>query len=581
MLHNTEFVRYKRAQEVKKSHVMIVTYIRGWYYNNMKLTAHDLKQMNKATLARLSPEQLLSFSERMLEDLQEAMDRLNQNSNNSSRPPGSMPPWASDDTQNPADTADQYHADDDKDPVIKHSDDDDYLSPEDTSLDNVPEAPDAIGIQAPEVSPTPPIKPELVKRVAGKQEGAKGYGRTQALAITATVYHARTHCASCNACLGDYEAQAAWTAFCTIDIAEHIPGNAGITLTNTKHIFFETKCDCGHHNREEPYAAMPDVAWPKTNLSEWRLVGPRLAAMIVLLSKRHRNSRKLIREFLLHFLRLELSVGTIDQTIRESGRSVAPLEEELIRDLEEAALAYVDETSWKEAGVLRWLWVFRTLTVVFFMVGKRDRSIFCKLLLNGRFNGIVMSDGWVVYREYANRLRCWAHLIRKARGLSESYHTKAADVGLQMLALFTTFQNAIYAVREQPEQPIGTLTKQLENDIEALKALCIANRDSTHKKLRAFARELLLDWDTILRQIHDPSLPLTNNEAERILRHWVIDRRLSNGTRTAEGTRSFTILASVIETCRIRGAPAWDYLTQVILAARKGLQLPALPIMQA
>jgi transposase len=546
----------------------------------MKLTAHDLKQMNKATLARLSPEQLLSISERMLDDLQEAMDRLNQNSNNSSRPPSSTPPWDSNDTNNSADPSNHENADDDMDPVIKHSDENDDLSPKDASLDNGLVAPDATDRQPLEVAPTPPTKPDPIKRVAGKQEGAQGYGRTQTLAITETVYHARTHCASCNACLGDHEAQVAWTAFCTIDIAEHIPGNAGITLTNTKNVFFETKCDCGHHNREEPYAAMPDVTWPKTNLSEWRLVGPRLAAMIVLLSKRHRNSRMLIREFLLHFLRLELSVGTIDQTIREAARSVAPLEEELIRDIEEAALAYVDETSWKEAGVLRWLWVFRTLTVVFFMVGKRDRTIFCKLLLNGRFKGIVMSDGWVVYREYANRLRCWAHLIRKARGLSESYHTKAADVGLQMLVLFTTFQNAIYTARNQPEQPIGTLTKQHENDIEALKALCIACRDSTHDKLRAFARELLGDWDIILRQIHDPSLPLTNNEAERILRHWVIDRRLSNGTRTAEGTRAFTVLASVIETCRIRGAPVWDYLTCVITAARKGLELPVLPIMQ-
>ena len=519
----------------------------------MKLTAHDLKQMNKATLARLSPEQLLSISERMLDDLQEAMDRLNQNSNNSSRPPSSTPPWASNDTNNLADPASHDNADDDMGPVIKHSDEDendDHLSLDDASLDNVSEAADATGIQPPELAQTPPTKPDPIKRVAGKQEGAQGYGRTQTLAITETIYHARTHCASCNACLGYYEGQVAWTAFCTIDIAEHIPGNAGITLTNTKHVFFETKCDCGHHNREEPYTAMPDVTWPKTNLSEWRLVGPRLAAMIVLLSKRHRNSRRLIREFLLHFLRLELSVGTIDQTIREAARSVAPLEEELIRDIEEAALAYVDETSWKEAGVLRWLWV-------------------------------VMSDGWVVYREYANRLRCWAHLIRKARGLSESYHTRAADVGLQMLALFTAFQNAIYTARNQPEQPIGTLAKQHENDIGALKALCIANRDSTHDKLRAFSRELLGDWDIILRQIHDPSLPLSNNEAERILRHWVIDRRLSNGTRTAEGTRSFTVLASVIETCRIRGAPVWEYLTCAIAAARKGLQLPALPIMQA
>jgi len=189
------------------------------------------------------------------------------------------------------------------------------------------------------------------------------------------------------------------------------------------------------------------------------------------------------------------------------------------------------------------------------MVGKRDRTIFCKLLLNGRFKGIVMSDGWIVYREYANRLRCWAHLIRKARGLSDSYHTKTADIGLQMLALLNTFQNTIYAARNQPEQPIGTLAKQLENEIEQLHALCIANRDSEHDKLRAFARELLKDWNIILRPVHDPSLPLTNNDAERILRHWVIDRRLSHGTRSAEGTLSFTLLASVIVTCRIRGAP--------------------------
>jgi hypothetical protein len=192
-----------------------------------------------------------------------------------------------------------------------------------------------------------------------------------------------------------------------------------------------------------------------------------------------------------------------------------------------------------------------------------------------------MSDGWSVYREYSNRLRCWAHLIRKARGLSESYYLRDAQIGREILALFTSFQNAIYAAREQPEQPFGALAKQYENEIEQLKTLCETHQDSAHEKLRALTRELRNDWDSILRQMHDPSLPLTNNEAERILRHWVIDRRLSYGTRTPEGTRSFTLLASVIETCRIRGAPAWDYLTKVITAVRKGLELPALPTRQA
>ncbi len=541
----------------------------------MKLTRYDLKQISDTTLEHLAPEQLLLLSKKILADLREAMDRLHQNSNNSSKPPSSTPPWISNlDKDKPDDENDE-----DTDSVGKRSAKEDAaIFTNDESAETEPKAENLPDIEKTDASKK--TEHLLAKRTVGKQPGAQGYGRTQQLSVTETIYHAAIQCALCSLLLADHETQNAWTAFYSIDIAERTTKQAGISITYTKHIFFETECPCGHHNRLEPYVVMADVNWPKTQISEWRLVGPRLAAMIVLLSKRYRNSRRLICEFLSSFFGIELSVGTIDQTIRETGRSVEPLEEELIRELEEASLAYVDETSWKEAGKLQWLWVFKTLTVVLFMVGKRDRSIFFKLMLNGGFKGIVMSDGWVVYREYLNRLRCWAHLIRKARGLSESHNDIAAKVGLEMLSLFLTFKEAIYTARNQPEQPFGTLAKQYENEIMRLKALCEAYQDSEHEKLRAFARELLNDWDIIVRQIYDPSLPLTNNEAERILRHWVIDRRLSYGTRTVEGTRSFTLLASVIETCRIRGAPLWDYLTKVITASRKGLELPSLPMVE-
>lgn len=547
----------------------------------MKLSEHDLKQIDKDTLLGLSLEQLAPLAIMFLDDLKEARDRLNQNSNNSSRPSGSMPPWESGKEPDPSDQSQQ----EDDDPIIDgqvHSDDHEATSAAGTTVTNELTTPATSandqqttteGNTATEETSAVPLK-----RKAGKQKGAPGFGRTQQLLVTNIVNHVMNHCVICNHHLGEYDVQTAWTGFYSIDIAERTPEQCGIVLTNTKHVFYEQMCPCSHHNRVEPYVAMPDVNWPKTNLTEWRLVGPRLAAMLVLLSKRYRNSRKLISEFLVVFLGLRLSVGTIDQTIREAGRSVAPLEDELIRDIEKAALVYADETSWKEAGVLRWLWVFRTLTTVFFIVGKRDRTIFCKLLLNGRFNGIVMSDGWVVYREYANRLRCWAHLIRKARGLSESFHFQTSKAGFQMLRLIETFQDAIYDARNHAE-PHGALIAQYQKEIDQLNALCTTHYDSTHEKLRAFARELLKDWDIILRPIYDPSLPLTNNDAEQVLRHWVIDRRLSYGTRTQEGTQSFTLLASVIETCRIRGAPIWDFLTQVIDATRCGRQIPCLPIM--
>jgi len=54
-----------------------------------------------------------------------------------------------------------------------------------------------------------------------------------------------------------------------------------------------------------------------------------------------------------------------------------------------------------------------------------------------------------------------------------------------------------------------------------------------------------------------PHLPLTNNEAERALRHWVILRNISHGTRTEDGSRIFAILISVIETCKVRQQSPW------------------------
>jgi len=68
-----------------------------------------------------------------------------------------------------------------------------------------------------------------------------------------------------------------------------------------------------------------------------------------------------------------------------------------------------------------------------------------------------------------------------------------------------------------------------------------------------------------------------NNEAERALRHWVILRRISYGTRTAQDSRVLAMLASVIETCRILQQRQWRYLESVIDNRRAGFLAPPLP----
>lgn len=121
------------------------------------------------------------------------------------------------------------------------------------------------------------------------------------------------------------------------------------------------------------------------------------------------------------------------------------------------------------------------------------------------------------------------------------------------------------------------LVKRYQSFLKEFKELCEEYKDCEHKKNRKSVREFLNDWDAIFFVLSRPGLALTNNEAERALRHWVILRQLSFGTCTPQGSRVFALLASVLDTCRRRSVDIWKYLAEVVSERHKGNLFPPLP----
>jgi transposase len=522
------------------------------------LTDHDLRQMDDAWQHSLSESVARAVLGRVLDDLKEARDRLNQNAANSSRPPGSMPRWE----KRGVGAADQEGDEEAPGPTA--------------TAEEAEEAPDAAAASRAEAPRVPARAPAGQK--PGKQPGAQGHGRTQKLMVHEVVVRHPEACAACGAPLKEPASARAYTAWDTIELLPLPAGEAGLKLGVTRHLLHEVGCACGHRTRARHEQAPPDALWDHVELGEWRLLGSRLASLLVLLTLRYRLSRVKVKELLAELFGLDVSTGLIDQTIREAGRAVAPLEDHLVAEIEQAALAHVDETSWPEAGQPLWLWVFVTTRTVLYLIGHRTREMVANVLSEA-FQGDLMTDGYGAYRCYPRRLRCWAHLKRKLVGLAESTERRVAAVGARLLAAFDGLQQAIYRARESALPP-GSLASENAALIDTLRQVCEHHRDDPHGPLRRVVREFLLDWEVILRPLSDPSLPLTNNEAERALRHYVISRRISHGTRTEIGSRAFALLASVIETCRRRGAVVLDFLGTVIAAARKGLALLALPEIQ-
>ena len=159
----------------------------------MQLSNQDLSQLNEEELLNLSEEELRCLSIKLLVDLKEARERLNQNSHNSSRPPSSEAPWEKG-TQKDS----------------SHDSEEEQEATSDKKESPPAEKPNKISRQ-------PPKNETEEQRKPGKQLGAKGFGRQQKIAITDYQEHFPEICECCHQPL-NVHFKKAYTAFETVDI---------------------------------------------------------------------------------------------------------------------------------------------------------------------------------------------------------------------------------------------------------------------------------------------------------------------------------------------------------------------------
>jgi transposase len=519
------------------------------------LSDFDLQQLDEQKLTALPAEQKEALLVKLLWDLKDARERLKADSQSSSRPPRSDPPWHGNGR-----AGGELEAGGEVKPAAE------------VSAASPVAGAEPSDVAAPAAGTTPASAAEETLKKPGRRVGAPGHSRQVNLPVSETVIHAPESCVCCGQAL-EPAGFIAGTGLYILEIEmEPGAGLRGLRVCHDKHLYGELTCGCGHVNRSEPGRCPADPLW-SVGLSEWHLVGPLLVSLLVCLSQRMHLSRRRIQEFLRDWLGIELSTSTINQCIHEAGRAVEPIEEQLVEELQQASLAYADETPWKEWGQLLWLWVIITPTICLYFIGYRSKEILAHVFGEG-FVGWLMSDGYQVYRHFQQRLRCWAHLLRKTEGLKQSLNAEARAFGQATHDLLSDLMAAIYRAREGP--PVD-LTPRFRDRLDAFRRLCEQHRDSAHEKTRALAREFLNDWEAVWIVVAHPYLPLTNNEAERALRHWVIARLLSQGTRTEQGSRAFALLASVIDTCRRRNILPWPYLAKVVAERRKGHPAPPLP----
>ncbi|GAC1591271.1 MAG: IS66-like element ISRhru2 family transposase [Sphingomicrobium sp.] len=428
------------------------------------------------------------------------------------------------------------------------------------------------GLGQPASEPTPmpgprASTPSAPRRKAGKQPGAKGIWRCEALTPERTQNHYPERCTGCGAALELWFAQKGQSGHHVLDL-ERL--TSGIRVSCVLHRYHAITCPCGTETAARPGTGeVSTLEGRKRQLcpSEAGLVGPALTTFIAALSVRYRLSRTKIAELLSTWFDVRLSVGSIDRCIREAGLACEPMVEGLLVDLRAADVVNVDETPWPQRGKLRWLWVALSSTTAIYRIAGRHAATI-RDLIGEAFLGFLVSDGYAAYRDHPRRQRCLAHLIRKGVALADGFNYDAARFGEWLVR---EIRGLIHAVSEQAGA-------RIPNPILArLKRACRLNQDAETAKARALAGEVLADWDAITAFVTNQNLPPTNNDAETALRHAVIARRISYGTRTGEGSRAYAAILSIVETCRRRKIDPGAVMERAIASARKGIKLTSLP----
>jgi transposase len=318
------------------------------------------------------------------------------------------------------------------------------------------------------------------------------------------------------------------------------------------------------------YARMP------VEVHNGGLVGPRLSAMIGCLKGGCHTSYTTLQSFLGDVMDTPLSTGMLAKVVQKVSRALSPSYLELLNVLPDQNCLNIDETGHKENGQRMWNWVFRAPTFTLFTIEESRGAKVLKDVLGAECEAVLGSDYFSSYRAFMKDASvcvqfCLAHLIRTVRFIAQSKNRVIANYGNRVLEGIRQIFKLIH--RRDKLLP-DTFRKRLEKARDQF--LKMATRTQAGGDAKTLAKRLRLHGREYFTFITNPDIDPTNNVAERALRFCVINRRITQGTRSLAGREWCERVWTTMATCAQQGRSAFRFITAAVQAQFSDTQSPSL-----
>jgi len=312
---------------------------------------------------------------------------------------------------------------------------------------------------------------------------------------------------------------------------------------------------------------------PKVDISEQTLGrahwGHRLSSLVAHLRTVGRLPMGSIAQFLEAMWGLHVSRGQISQALQRVARQGAGTYTALREQIRASSYVHADETGWREGGQNGYVWSFSTPAVRYFEYDKSRAHSVPERVLGEGFRGVLVSDFYSGYHYYPGlHQRCWVHLLRDVSELKKAYPSEGVlawakqlrDIYDRSKAFSSTCPKARRAARVGfCEEAVAFARPYVGTGLP---------QSVLSSRIVNFEAELF----TFVENVEVPS---ENNAAERSVRPRVIARKISGGTRSALGSQTMAVLASLFDTWRLRGANGIEECRRMLIQSQRPALAPA------
>ena len=328
---------------------------------------------------------------------------------------------------------------------------------------------------------------------------------------------------------------------------------------------------------------LPDVP----ELRNQPIFGPRMLSMIGWLKSRAHCSYSTISIWMDDVLQVPVSRGYLAKLCNGTiSASLADVHEQLKQAIPEQPQLGSDESSLKNNGKKHWIWcITAPLFTLFHIASSRSRSVL-EELIGTDYKGFIHFDYFSANCSFAwhfdmKAQYCWAHLIRDIRFLlkhpdkkTKAWAERLLDRSRKMFSAWhrrdEMTDNGFHRSMMIHRDRFREIVRKPPNSKEAAN---LTDRFRVVELEDGGYYDMSQDY---FRFLFVSGVEPTNNHSEQQIRHCVIDRRITQGTRSAVGQRYHERMWTAIATCTKQGRSFFHFLHESISANLNSQPAPSL-----